>query len=142
MRFATWKVISIVLGSLIAVLIVLPSLLSPSMRDSLDRVLPAPARTIVLGLDLQGGAHLLLEVDAPSITKTQVDNLRDDTRRALREDNIRLTGGIGLQGRGIQFRVPDAAERAKNRPAAAQSSDLARLDADGRRAGLYGQPDR
>ncbi len=113
MRFATWKVVSIVLGTLLAVLIVVPSLLSPGLRDSLDRILPSPARTVVLGLDLQGGAHLLLEVDSASVTKTQVESLRDDVRRSLREDNIRLSGGIGLQARGVQLRVPDAADRAK-----------------------------
>ena len=113
MRFATWKVVTIVLGTLLAALIVLPSLLSPEARATLDRVLPTPAKTIVLGLDLQGGAHLLLEVDSASVTKTQVDNLRDDARRLLRENNVRLTGGIGLQGRGLQFRVAEPAERAK-----------------------------
>ncbi len=113
MRFATWKVISIVLGTLLAVLIVIPSLLPQDMRAALERTLPIPVRTVVLGLDLQGGASLLLQVDAPSLTHTQVDNLRDDARRLLREDNIRLTGGIGVQTRGIQFRVPDATERQK-----------------------------
>ncbi len=113
MRFATWKVLSIVLGTLLAVLIVLPSLLPVDTRATLERVLPIPVRTIVLGLDLQGGAHLLLEVDAPAVTRTQVDNLRDDARRLLRENNVRLTGGIGLQSRGVQFRVPEAADRDK-----------------------------
>ena len=97
MRFATWKVVSIIIGTLLAVLIVIPSLLPPETRASLDRSLPLSVETIVLGLDLQGGAHLLLEVDSASVTKTQVDSLRDDVRRLLREDNIKLTGGIGVQ---------------------------------------------
>ncbi len=113
MRFATWKVISIVLGTLLAVLIVIPSLLPPDTKASLERSMPLAVRTIVLGLDLQGGAHLLLEVDSASVTKTQVDSLRDDVRRLLREDNVKMTGGIGVQSRGVQFRVPDPAERAK-----------------------------
>ena len=113
MRFATWKVVTILLGTLVAALIVLPSLLPPEARAALDRALPAPAKTIVLGLDLQGGAHLLLEVDSASLTRQQVDNMRDDARRLLRENNVRLTGGIGIQSRGVQFRVPDPAARAK-----------------------------
>ena len=113
MRFATWKVVTILLGTLFAALVVVPSLLPPGARAALDRVLPSPAKTVVLGLDLQGGAHLLLEVDAAALTKTQVDNLRDDARRLLRENAVKLAGGIGLQSRGIQFRVPDANERAK-----------------------------
>ena len=31
-----------------------------------------PMRPIVLGLDLQGGAHMLMEVDSASVVKTQV----------------------------------------------------------------------
>ena len=118
MRFATWKIVAILLGTLLAVLLVVPSTLSPSARDALARHTPSwlPARAIVLGLDLQGGAHVLLEVDAAAVTRTQVETLRDDVRRTLREENIRLTGGVGMQARGVQLRVPDAAERDKLLP--------------------------
>ncbi len=51
-------------------------------------------RTIVLGLDLQGGSHVLLEVDAASVLKTEVQNLRDDTRRLLREQKIRSAAAL------------------------------------------------
>ncbi len=118
MRFATWKIVSTLIGTLLALFLVFPSLLSPEARDALIRNTPSwlPARAIVLGLDLQGGAHVLLEVDASAVTKTQVENLRDDVRRVLREQNIRLTGGVGMQTRGVQMRVPDAAERDKLLP--------------------------
>lgn len=113
MRFATWKIVSILLGTLIALLLVVPSLLSPDARDALVKGSPSwlPVRAIVLGLDLQGGAHVLLEVDATAVTRTQVENLRDDVRRVLREQNVRLTGGVGMQTRAVQVRVPDAGER-------------------------------
>jgi preprotein translocase subunit SecD len=75
-----------------------------------------PLRTIVLGLDLQGGSHVLLEVDGASIVKTEVDNLRDDARRILREEKVPISGGIGVLPRGVQFRIPDPAERAKVMP--------------------------
>jgi preprotein translocase subunit SecD len=118
MRFATWKVLSILAGTLIAILLVIPSLLPPDLREDVIKNAPSwlPARAIVLGLDLQGGAHVLLEVDANAVTRTQVENLRDDVRRVLREQNIRLTGGVGLQTRGVQLRVPDAADRDKLMP--------------------------
>ena len=113
MRFATWKVVAIVLGTLLAALIVIPSLLPPKARARIDAYLPSPAKTVVLGLDLQGGASLLLQVDTDSVVKTQVANLREDARRILRDDQAKLAGGIGVQARGIQFRVPDADQRAK-----------------------------
>ena len=115
LRFARWKVASIVAMSLISFLVIVPSLLSPSARESLQKTLPSwiPTKAVVLGLDLQGGAHLLLEVDSADVTRSQVNNLRDDVRRVLREENVRITGGIGAQGRTVQFRVPDAADRAR-----------------------------
>ncbi|HWG04886.1 MAG TPA: protein translocase subunit SecD [Beijerinckiaceae bacterium] len=118
LRFARWKVVSILAMTLAALLIIVPSLLPAATFARMKQALPAwvPFESIVLGLDLQGGAHLLLQVDDSDVTKTIVGNLRDDVRRILREQNIRLTGGIGAQGRTVQFRVPDANDRNKLLP--------------------------
>ncbi len=116
LRFSSWKVTSILLMSLLAVLLVVPSMLGETSFKSIKAALPKwlPVEQIVLGLDLQGGAHLMLEVDAADVLRTQVANLRDDVRRILREENVRtLSGGIGAQGRTVQFRVTDANDRAK-----------------------------
>ncbi len=69
LRFATWKIIAILALTLAAVLVVVPSMLAPA---SLSRCPPPspPGRsraTIVLGLDLQGGSHVMLEVDQASV---------------------------------------------------------------------------
>ena len=48
--------------------------------------------------------------------RSQVNNLRDDVRRILREENARLSGGIGIQGRTVQFRVPEQADRNRALP--------------------------
>ncbi len=118
LRFPPWKVASIFVMTLVSFLLIVPSLLSPETRSALQKSLPSwvPAQAIVLGLDLQGGAHLLLEVDSADVTRSQVNNLRDDVRRTLREENIRITGGIGAQGRTVQVRVPDAGDRGKLLP--------------------------
>ena len=47
-------------------------------------------RHIVLGLDLQGGSHLLLQVNRDSIVAERIKSLRRDVRSALANDN-----GIG-----------------------------------------------
>ena len=117
LRYATWKVAAIIGMTLIALLVVVPSMLAPSTRQAISQHLPwLPMRTIVLGLDLQGGSHVLLEVDQTSVLKTQVDNLRDDVRRVLREERVPITGGIGTQARGVQFRVANPDDRAKVLP--------------------------
>ncbi|MFO1167785.1 MAG: protein translocase subunit SecD [Rhodoblastus sp.] len=115
LRFAPWKVASIVGMTLIAMLIVIPSMLSPEARTALQARLPSwlPAKTITLGLDLQGGSHILLEVDSPAVVRTMVENLRDDVRRTLREERVGITGGIAMQARGIQFRLSTPADAEK-----------------------------
>ncbi len=115
LRFAAWKVAAIVGMTVLALLIIVPSMLSPQSRDWLRAHVPSsiPLKTIVLGLDLQGGSHVLLEVDSASVLRTQVENLRDDTRRILREERVPITGGIGMQQRGIQFRLANKDDASK-----------------------------
>ena len=49
-------------------------------------------RRLVLGLDLQGGSYLLLEVDSNDVKKEKLEPIRDDVRRVLREAKIGYTG--------------------------------------------------
>jgi SecD/SecF fusion protein len=118
LRFATWKIISILTMTAFAVLVIVPSLLGPETRQAVLSHVPKwlPARAIVLGLDLQGGAHVLLEVDSGDVVKTMVDNLRDDVRRILREEKVPISGGIGVQPRGVQFRLTDPNDRTRLMP--------------------------
>ena len=84
-------------------LLIIPSFMPADTVEALASKLPSflPVRQIVLGLDLQGGAHLLMEVDSPSVIKTQVETLRDDVRGKLREGKISISGGIAMQPRGV-----------------------------------------
>jgi SecD/SecF fusion protein len=118
LRFSTWKTVAILLMTLAAVLIVAPSMVTASHYEELKSRLPAwlVPPTIVLGLDLQGGSHVMLEVDKSDIINTQVKNLRDDVRRILREEKIGITGGIGATTRGVQLRIADAADRERVLP--------------------------
>ncbi len=115
LRLAAWKIASILALILIAALLVVPSFLSADTVESLQAKLPGflPVRAIVLGLDLQGGAHMLMEVDGASVTKTQVEALRDDVRGKLREGKISISGGIAMQPKGVIVRIADPAEREK-----------------------------
>jgi preprotein translocase subunit SecD len=118
LRLAPWKVVSILAVTLIAILLLVPSFLGTETTKNLQKWLPAflPVRPIVLGLDLQGGASLLWEVDSAALTHSQVDSLRDDVRGKLREGRVALSGGIAVLPRGVQVRIADPAERAKALP--------------------------
>ena len=56
-------------------------------------------KQVNLGLDLQGGSHLLLEVDTNSVLKEKSEYLVDDIRSALRKKKIKYSNlGSKLSG--------------------------------------------
>src|SRR5580704_11950320 len=90
-----WKALAIVATALFVCLCAVPNFFS----DSLVQKLPGWAqRHVVLGLDLQGGSHILLEVDANDVLKQKVEALRDDVRRVLREARVGITGAPVIRG--------------------------------------------
>ena len=100
LRFATWKIVAILALTFAAMLVVAPSLLSPSNYEALAAKLPDWARppTIVLGLDLQGGSQCHAGGRQAVRAAHPGENLRDDVRRILREEKVAMTGGIGAAG--------------------------------------------
>src|SRR5687767_13780983 len=62
-------------------------------------------RQLVLGLDLQGGSHILLEVDANAVRKEKVETLRDDVRRVVRENRFGSPAAVTIRGQTVEFRV-------------------------------------
>ena len=123
LRFSRSKIIATMAVIIIGLLLAVPSMMSREQRDAFRSSLPGwvpswviPSRAIVLGLDLQGGSHVLLEVDVPDLLRTQTTQLRDDIRRVLRETRVAPQGGIQLTQRGAQIRVPDAADRERILP--------------------------
>ena len=123
LRFSRLKTFGVILIAVLGVLFAMPSLLSEGTRKSIEQSIPGflprwivPHQAIVLGLDLQGGSHVLLEVDTQAVLRGQVNTLRDDVRRLLREEKISLAGGIGVQARGVTVRVADQAERQRLLP--------------------------
>jgi preprotein translocase subunit SecD len=61
-------------------------------------------RHLVLGLDLQGGSYLLLEVDSNYVKKEKLDQIRDDVRRVLRENRIVYTGLV-VRNDAVEVRI-------------------------------------
>ncbi|HZZ62427.1 MAG TPA: protein translocase subunit SecD [Roseiarcus sp.] len=115
LRFAPWKLVSVLALVAAAILLIVPSFMPTGAVDSLAARLPGfiPMRQIVLGLDLQGGAYMLMQVDENSVIKSQIEALREDVRQKMREGRIGLSGGIGTEPRGVVVRITDSAERDK-----------------------------
>jgi preprotein translocase subunit SecD len=87
--FSRWKALGTLLTALIVCLFAVPNFFPEKTIKSW----PAWAqRHMVLGLDLQGGSHILLEVDLADVRKQKVEVLRDDVRRVLRDARVGYTG--------------------------------------------------
>src|SRR5215831_10156022 len=102
--FTRWKALGIILTALVVCLCAVPNF----FPEAQVRTWPAWAqRRLVLGLDLQGGSHLLLQVDANAVQKAMIETLADDARRLLRDAHIRYSE-LATQHDGIELRTTDA----------------------------------
>lgn len=114
MHFQRWKIILIVAVLAIGTLLAVPSLFP---REALDK-LPGwmPKGQITLGLDLQGGSHLLYQVEIEPVIKRQLDDLRDGVQQALSDprvayQNLRVSGNAVLLQLTDPAQFDDATER-------------------------------
>jgi preprotein translocase subunit SecD len=71
-----------------------------------------PREQINLGLDLQGGSHLLLEVDLSAVIEERLEALVDDVRSTLRAERIGYRG-LGVRGDVVTFTLTDPASAAR-----------------------------
>jgi preprotein translocase subunit SecD len=99
--FSRWKVVAILLTAVIVCLFAVPNFFS----ENTIRHWPSWAqRHIVLGLDLQGGSSLLLEVDVNAVRKDKLQAISDDVLRILRQNRIQFTGRA-IKGNSVEVRI-------------------------------------
>jgi SecD/SecF fusion protein len=93
---------ALILGAcLLGIALSIPSLMPPG-------ILPAWLPRVNLGLDLQGGSYLLLEVDADAILKEKLANTREQILQTLREANIQGSAVINAHSIVMSFANPNA----------------------------------
>lgn len=105
-----WKIVFILILTVLGVLYAAPNLLPGAKKAWLSENMPGwmPSRTVNLGLDLQGGSHLLLEVDTKAIMGDRLDSMVDAARTEMRKQNIGYTG-LGVKRNGLTFTLRDPA---------------------------------
>jgi protein-export membrane protein SecD len=82
LQFTKLQIAGVALLVLLGALFALPNLLSPEARANLPGFMPKG--TISLGLDLQGGSHLLLSVDTKKVIDDRMKAVMADIRREMR----------------------------------------------------------
>jgi preprotein translocase subunit SecD len=90
----------------------LPNMLSAEVRGGLPSFMPS--KTVNLGLDLRGGAHLLYDVDVKKVFKERADSMLQDARKSLREAKIGYKR-IGVIEGGVKVTLRDEADAAEAR---------------------------
>jgi len=99
--FTRWKALAIILTALVVCLFAVPNFFPEATVKSWPKW---AQRHLVLGLDLQGGSHILLEVDSNSVKKDKLDQVRDDTRKTLRDAKIPYTG-LTVRNDNVEVRI-------------------------------------
>jgi protein-export membrane protein SecD len=104
LQFSKWKITVILAIILAGIVFAAPNLID---RDKLD-TLPGwvPKTVVSLGLDLQGGSHLLYEVDTKALQTERLQSVVDDLRVQLRAANIGYTD-LGVQGQVVTVKLLD-----------------------------------
>ena len=107
--FSKWKITLILGALLLGFFFALPNALPADTRDKMPAMFQ---RTINLGLDLQGGAHMLLEVDLTSVLEQALENEKETIRQGFREaDRLRTeTIRVDSENDAVIVRLRDAAD--------------------------------
>ncbi len=107
LQLSRWKVALVAVATAFGLIFTLPNLLPASVTAGLPGALQ---QRLNLGLDLQGGSYLLLEVDLKALKAEQLNNTVEESRRVLGEAQAPFSG-LGVQSDGtIRVRITNAAQ--------------------------------
>jgi protein-export membrane protein SecD len=111
--FSRWKIIAIVASIVLAAIYALPNALPPAQQQILARI---GARPMTLGLDLQGGANVLMEVDRKDLKEQLTLQLSGDVRAALREIKVGYQA-VARTPEGVNVRItkPEDGDKANTK---------------------------
>lgn len=82
-KLSKFRVMIILAICLVGIFFAIPNIMPKSVK------LPSWWQPVSLGLDLQGGSNLLLQVDFDTVMKDRMSTLEDSARQTLREHRIR-----------------------------------------------------
>src|SRR3954470_19694711 len=121
LALARWKVIVCIAAVLFGIWFTAPNLIPQKTLDSLPGWLPH--QKLNLGLDLQGGSYLLLEVDLNSLKAEKLTNLVEDVRTTLRDKQIGFAGPDLVNG-VVTVRITDPAQTDRATPLTTGQRDV------------------
>lgn len=108
--FTRWKIIAILATCLLGVLACIPNFMT---KENFEKLPEFAQNKIGLGLDLRGGAHMLMSMDTAEVRKNWLSTLRADARKSLLDAKIGFTG-LGVDANSVQAKLskPEDSEAA------------------------------
>lgn len=111
LHFGRWKLLSILIVVLAGVMYTIPNFVPESERYTINEADGSreargiwrwiPSQTINLGLDLQGGSHIVFAVDMDEVRTAQLEGLAEDARQTLRNDPPLLARSVAVVGNEV-----------------------------------------
>ena len=98
LHFSRLKIFFISLTILIGLFFFIPNFLNTPSKIF-------PEKKVVLGLDLQGGSYLLLEVDSKPLFQEKIDTKAFDIRKKIRSERINYTNFKINNSQTISFQI-------------------------------------
>ena len=102
-----WRVILCLAAAIFGLVFTLPNVLPDSVLARMPDWLPH--QKLNLGLDLQGGSYLQLEMDTNALKTERLTNLVEDVRRTLRDAPIDFSA-LGMANGVVSVRINDPAQ--------------------------------
>ena len=106
-HIANWTKVMIVAICALGVIYAAPNFFDKGLFSDVPAGLPG--KQMNLGLDLRGGAHLLMQVESDVIVKDRLGDMMSETRGILRGAKVRYHG-LAVAGQTIVFRLADPAK--------------------------------
>ena len=128
--FPRWKMILVVVVCFLGVAYSVPNFLPRDTTAGWPGWLPS--QQVNLGLDLQGGSHLLLEVEVEQVVAEYLEGIADTARGELRRAKI-LTRGLGVQNGAVFVNLAEEADAAKAKDLLARIDPGTRVTTEGAR---------
>jgi len=107
MRTSKWVLIAYTFIILAGLFAALPNIFTPAQLASMPGWFPK--HQVTLGLDLRGGSHLVLEVDAAALKSDRLNGLMEEARTILSSE--RVQGQVRRSGETVVVTVSDAQAR-------------------------------
>ena len=108
--YPKWRAWAVIIVSVLGIFFSIPNFMSPEYYAT---HVPAKMQKwwhpMTLGLDLQGGSSLLLEIQVNELINERLSSLADGARSALREGKIKFSG-LKVEDGHLRVKILDASE--------------------------------